>query len=55
MSFELEKKSWDVEVDIEAAELVRRGTPPYEAMKQAESIVSVRRMEKARTLNHEKQ
>lgn len=45
MSFTLERRLWNEDVDIEAAKLVRKGIPPYEALGRAESIVSTRRRE----------
>lgn len=42
-AFEDEQRKWDVEVDTEAAELIRRGVPPYDAIEQARNNVSRRR------------
>lgn len=47
-SFENESRAWDSEVDHEAAELVRRGTPPYEAIQRARDAVSRRRRDAGR-------
>jgi hypothetical protein len=48
MSYAYEVAEWQKEVDAEAARLVREGTPPGDAMKQAESIVKLRRQAAAR-------
>ncbi len=37
--------SWDAEVDVTAASLIRRGWPPWIAMKEAVRRVSKRRTE----------
>ena len=42
-AYDIERKRWNTEVDTEAARLVRGGTPPYEAARQAASVVSLRR------------
>lgn len=47
MSFEDEKRRWDIEVDAEAARLVRLGVPPYDAISQARQRVEQRRREQA--------
>ena len=46
--FETESRIWSMEVRKVAAELVRRGTPPYQAIEDAREIVSERRRRKAR-------
>ena len=45
MSYILEREtqSWNLEVEIEAARLIKRGVSPYEATKKAAQIVSYRR------------
>jgi hypothetical protein len=47
-SFGEESDRFGREVDAEAARLVRRGMPPYEAIEKARGIVSARRAEQAR-------
>jgi hypothetical protein len=46
--FEVEKRKWDDEVDVIAAKLVRKGTPPYEALVRARNTVSTKRKREAR-------
>ena len=46
--FEVEKRKWDDEVDVVAARLVRKGTPPYEALIRARNAVSTKRKREAR-------
>jgi len=46
MSFKIERKLWDDEIDTEATKLVRKGMPPYEAVEQARDIVSTKRRAK---------
>ena len=45
--FDSERKRWGWEVDRVAADLVRRGVPPRQAIDQASKIVSERRREQA--------
>jgi hypothetical protein len=45
--FEQESRLWSAEVKGVAAELVRRGTPPYQAIEDAREIVSERRRRQA--------
>jgi hypothetical protein len=46
-NFQWESQAWNEETDVEAARLVREGTPPWQAMQQAVEIVSLRRRAKA--------
>lgn len=39
------KRDWDVEVDAEAARLIRIGYPPWDAVEQAVKNISKRRRE----------
>lgn len=41
--FDLERRKWNAEVDAEAARLVRKGVPPFDAIEKAREIVSRRR------------
>lgn len=45
MTFKLESRIWEAEVDAEAARLVRLGVPPWDAMIQARQRVEHRRRE----------
>jgi hypothetical protein len=42
-----EIRRWDNEVDAEAAKLIRRGVPPYQAVEQAVKNISQRRAQEA--------
>lgn len=42
-AFDYESARWNEDVDKEAAELVRTGTPPWDAMMRARDIVQRRR------------
>lgn len=44
-NIKVETISWDVEVDLEAARLIRQGVPPWVAVGQAVQNVSKRRKE----------
>jgi hypothetical protein len=46
-NFDLEQaiREWDSEVSRETARLIRRGTPPYDAIEKAKKIVTERRRE----------
>lgn len=46
--FEAETKLWDNEVDILAADMVKKGTPPYEALIRAKNTVSQNRKRETR-------
>ena len=47
-------RSWDIEVEAKAEELIKRGVPPYEAVEQAVKIVSSdRRHPKENTKNEQ--
>lgn len=43
MSYEWERSKWDAEVDEIAARLIRNGTPPYQAIRDAVEILSRKR------------
>lgn len=47
MDFRSESRSWGVEVDVEAARLIRLGVPPWDAAIQARQRVEKRRREAA--------
>jgi hypothetical protein len=47
MSLEGAIRTWDIEVDAKAEELIKRGVPPWVAMKEAVEIVSLERQRKA--------
>lgn len=40
-------RAWDAEVDAEAARLIERGIPPFDAVIRAREIVSARRRNRA--------
>lgn len=52
--FEVEKKKWDDEVDMVAARLVRKGTPPNEALVRAQMTISKKRRRETRKNEKEK-
>ena len=52
MGFETERRIWDAECDEVAAKLVRQGTPPNQAIRQAQTIVSGRRAGRKITKKH---
>jgi len=47
-TFDRAVEGWQREVDSEAAQLVRDGVEPFEAMRRAKEIVSNRRREQSR-------
>jgi len=51
MVFREEQFHFDLEVDREAAKLVREGTPPWKALGEATRIVTARRQYGARNEN----
>lgn len=47
LDFQAEKRMFESDVECEAARLVRRGVPPFDAITQARDLVSRRRREQA--------
>lgn len=52
--FEIAKELWDAEVDILAANMVRKGTPPSEAIIRANHMVAQNRKREARNVKYER-
>lgn len=50
MDFRSESLSWGVEVDCEAARLIRLGVPPWDAAIQARQLVEKRRRVAAQSM-----
>ena len=46
-------RRWNAEVETEAIRLIERGTPPYDALEQAKSIVNLRRRNAIRERRHD--